>query len=85
MYIGKTPNIKKLKVQVKTREPLPLPTNGVMATTWAYLPESVELFVNGVKLSPGADNDYQEVTDTTISTVYPILLGDIVEVVYLRK
>lgn len=87
MYLGKTINVRKAKVQIITKEVMHGVVDGVndlYTTTYECLPDSLDIFLNGVHLREGGGN-YLKVDESTIRIISNILPGDILEASYIRR
>lgn len=87
MYLGKTINVRKAKVQVITKEVMHGIKDGVNAiftSTYEYLPDSLDIYLNGVHLREGGNN-YLKIDSSTIRIVSVVLPGDILEASYIRR
>ena len=60
-------------------------SNVMFSTNYVFIPGTITVYLNGLRLRPGINNDYIELDDQTIEMNYAPLVGDVVMADYLRK
>ncbi len=60
-------------------------SNVIFTIVYDFVPGSLELFLNGLKLRIGTGNDYQETAANVVTMEYAPTTGDILEVNYYKQ
>lgn len=60
-------------------------SNTIFNTSYNYESETIEVYLNGLKLRRGISNDFDELSNDEIIMSYSPLVGDVLTVNYIKK